>query len=93
MRSPKELERFRRRASKSRGPKFLDGLVGLDSWHRDCARHEGSDSSEEFHFALDTIDIERSRMISRSMKNKAVRGVIEAVDEATGRFLVPETES
>ena len=52
----------------------------------DLVGHEGGNSSGEFCFTLTMTDIATGWTINRSVKNKAARWVLEAIDEASTQF-------
>jgi hypothetical protein len=52
----------------------------------DLVGHEGGNAAGEFCFTLTMTDIATGWTVNRSVKNKAARWVIEAIDEAAGRF-------
>jgi hypothetical protein len=55
----------------------------------DLVGHEGGNSNGEFCFTLTMTDIATGWTINRSVKNKAARWVLEAIEEASGRFPFP----
>jgi hypothetical protein len=55
----------------------------------DLVGHEGGNASGEFCFTLTVTDIATGWTINRSVKNKAARWVVEAIDEVAGRFPFP----
>ena len=55
----------------------------------DLVGHEGGNSSGEFCFTLTMTDIATGWTINRSVKNKAARWVLEAIEQASGRFPFP----
>ncbi|HUX05579.1 MAG TPA: transposase family protein, partial [Acidimicrobiales bacterium] len=52
----------------------------------DLVGHEGGNSSGEFCFTLTMTDIATGWTVNRSVKNKAARWVLEAIDEASKQF-------
>jgi hypothetical protein len=55
----------------------------------DLVGHEGGNSSGEFCFTLTMTDIATGWTVNRSVKNKAARWVVEAIDEASKQFPFP----
>ena len=55
----------------------------------DLVGHEGGNSSGEFCFTLTMTDIATGWTLNRSVKNKAARWVLEAIEEASRRFPFP----
>ncbi len=55
----------------------------------DLVGHEGGNSSGEFCFTLTMTDIATGWTVNRSVKNKAARWVVEAIDEASRQFPFP----
>jgi hypothetical protein len=55
----------------------------------DLVGHEGGNSSGEFCFTLTMTDISTGWTVNRSVKNKAVVWVVEAIEEATTQFPFP----
>ena len=52
----------------------------------DLVGHEGGNSSGEFCFTLTMTDIATGWTVNRSVRNKAARWVLEAIDEASKQF-------
>jgi hypothetical protein len=55
----------------------------------DLVGHEGGNSSGEFCFTLTMTDIATGWTLNRSVKNKAARWVLEAIEEASRQFPFP----
>ena len=55
----------------------------------DLVGHEGGNSSGEFCFTLTMTDIATGWTVNRSVRNKAARWVVEAIDEASRQFPFP----
>jgi hypothetical protein len=55
----------------------------------DLVGHEGGNSSGEFTFTLTATDIATGWTVNRSVKNKAMVWVVEAIDYAIARFPFP----
>jgi transposase InsO family protein len=55
----------------------------------DLVGHEGGNTAGEFCFTLTVTDIATGWTINRSVKNKAARWVVEAIDEVASRFPFP----
>ena len=52
----------------------------------DLVGHEGGNSSGEFCFTLTMTDIATGWTVNRSVRNKAARWVLEAIEEASAQF-------
>jgi hypothetical protein len=52
----------------------------------DLVGHEGGNTNGEFCFTLTVTDIATGWTLNRSVKNKAARWVVEAIDEVASRF-------
>jgi hypothetical protein len=55
----------------------------------DLVGHEGGNANGEFCFTLTMTDISTGWTVNRSVKNKAARWVIEAIDHAASQFPFP----